>query len=76
METRAAGKVRRGRERGDNGGVGRAVEHAGMAHGLSAFEGGEGPYDRLEAADSGGWSSAITPLCPFSRAQKSGVWPC
>ena len=33
------------------------------------------PHGKLGAADSGGWSSAITPACPFSTAQDSGVWP-
>jgi len=42
----------------------------GMAHRLSAIEGGEGvvaphSYDRLWTADSGGWSSAIALSCPY-----------
>jgi len=31
--------------------------------------------DRLETADSGSWSSAITPLCPSLVARSSGVFP-
>ena len=27
------------------------------------------PYDWLEAANSGGWSSATTPSCPYIAAQ-------
>ena len=34
------------------------------------------PYDRLGAADSGGCSSATTPLCPFLIAENSGSSPC
>ena len=50
--------------------------YAGMAHGLSTFEVVVlRPYGRLGATDSGGWSSAITPLGSFSIAQNSGVWP-
>jgi len=68
--------------------------HTGMAHRLSALKGGEGVvaprlWDRLWAADSGGWSSAIadrvvlaprvirifaTPPYPSEAAKRSGVW--
>jgi len=49
---------------------GAVAVHTGMAHSLCESEGGEGAiapgtYDMLGAADSGGWSSAITSLCPF-----------
>jgi len=49
---------------------GAVAVHTGMAHSLCESEGGEGviapgTYDMLGAADSGGWSSAITSLRPF-----------
>jgi len=49
---------------------GTVVVHTGMIPSLCESEGGEGAmapgaYDVLRAADSGGWSRAITPLCPF-----------
>ena len=49
---------------------GAVAVHTGMAHSLCESEGGEGAmvprtYDILGATDSGGWSSVITPLCPF-----------
>jgi len=49
-----------------------------MAHRLSALKGGEGviaPHlcDKLWAADSGGWSSAIAPSCPYLAVRSSGI---
>jgi len=46
---------------------GAVAAHMGIAHKASAFRDSEGAmaprsYDRLGAADSGGCSSAITPL--------------
>jgi len=52
--------------------------HTGMAHRLSALKGGEGVIaprfcDRLWAVDSGGWSSAIAPSCPYLAVRSSGI---
>jgi len=49
---------------------GEVAVRMGMAQSLCESEGGEGAmaprdYDMLRAANSGGWSSAITPLCRF-----------
>ena len=66
---------------GPHGGPGRLrTLYARMARGPPAFGGGEGamapgPYERLGAAYSGGWSSAIAPWCPPSIARSSGVLP-
>ena len=77
-----------GRSSGGKGGIhwyrwaccGAVAVHVGMAHRLYALGGGEWAmaplaYNGLRAADSGGWSSAITPWCPFSVARSSGVLP-
>ena len=49
---------------------GAVAMRTGMARSLCESEGSEGAmaplnYDLLRVPDSGGWSSAITPLCPF-----------
>ena len=57
---------------GGSGGDGRIVE---LLQPLRKWHRAPRPLDRMGAADSGGWSSATTPLCPF-LTQNSDVSPC
>ena len=80
-ELAQGGELSRGKGSGDEGEAlvvmgmlwsccGTVAVHTGMAHSLCESERGRGAmaprtYDMLGATDSGVWSSAITPLCPF-----------